>query len=108
MEEVESERDYFIRKQLKEVFNKTEENFSSLTEFKDYEEFLEDLIYSLVKGIEVEQTKKTIEEYKRQNLAAIANNQSTRDTRLELEQKQIQAELERHEKSQQDYHVSNS
>lgn len=108
MEEVESERDYFIRKQLKEVFNKTEDNFSSLKEFKDYEEFVEDLIYSLVKGIDVEQTKKIIEDYKKQNLATIANNQSTRDSRIELEQKKIQEELQRHEKSQLDYHVSHT
>lgn len=107
MEEVESERDYFIRKQLKEIFNTTEDNFKSAKEFKDYEEFVEDLIYNLVKGIDVEQTKKTIDDYKKHNLAAIANNQSTRDSRMEMEEKQIQEELQRQEKNQLAYQVTN-
>ncbi len=123
MEEVESERDFHIRKRVKEVFNVTEETFPSLknikgfaeffAEFKaykdfqyqDYEEFVEDLIYSLVKGINVEKTNQTIVNYKKKFLATISNNQSTHDSRIEMEQKQIQEEMEQQKKSQQEYHV---
>lgn len=75
MDEAEAERDIAIRKKIKSIYNKTEADFPSVDEFKNYEEMVEDLIYSFVNEIDVQSLNKQVEKYKEENSTAITINQ---------------------------------
>jgi len=53
------------------VFNKTEEDFPNINDYKDYEEMIEDIIYNIVRGINVPEMEEKIEKYKQENARAI-------------------------------------
>ena len=55
-------------------FNRREEEFPNLREYNDYLEFVETIIFNLTNGIQVESTKRQIEDYKRQNRDQIQRN----------------------------------
>lgn len=59
------ERDFTIRKKIKGIYNKAAEAFDTALEFRDYEETVEDIIYSLVNNVEVEQTNRAVELYQK-------------------------------------------
>jgi hypothetical protein len=44
--------------------------------FRDYEELVEDIIYNLVNGIDVEAANSAVEKYRAENLKIILENQS--------------------------------
>ena len=48
------ERDLRIRRKIRAIYNRNREYFSSLKEFNDYEEDVEDIIFVLVHGTEHE------------------------------------------------------
>eukprot|EP01039_Chlorochromonas_danica_P008736 gene8736-9629_t len=95
LEEIEAERDSAVRRKLKALFNKTEADFLSLDDLRDYEEMVEDLIYNLVHSINVEETKAAIEKYKQENTRLIAINQMKINQKFEEEQTIIQQVEER-------------
>lgn len=95
LEEVEAERDSAVRRKLKALFNKTEADFPSLDDLRDYEEMVEDLIYNLVHSINVEETTAAIEKYKQENIRQIAINQMKINQKFEEEQTIIQQDEER-------------
>ena len=64
IDEHEVGEDTKIRKKIKEIFNKTEKDFESLNAFNDYEEEVEDIIYNLAHGIDVEDMNKKVDKYR--------------------------------------------
>nr|KAG5700870.1 hypothetical protein BaRGS_012277 [Batillaria attramentaria] len=57
-------------------FNKKEEDFNTLQAYNDYLEMVETIIFNLANGTDVEQTRKMIEQYKKENKDLIKKNQS--------------------------------
>lgn len=61
------EKEVDIRKRVLRDFNKKEEDFATLREYNDYLEEIEVIIYNLVNNIDIVNTNKKIEEYKKAN-----------------------------------------
>ena len=99
LDETEVERDFRIRKKIKSIYNKVESDFENISKYKDYEEEVEDLIYSLVNSIEVDKTNQTIEHYKRANAEKITINQFKKSEEIREESNII--------KEQEDIKISN-
>uniref|UniRef100_A0A182WGD7 CDK-activating kinase assembly factor MAT1 n=1 Tax=Anopheles minimus TaxID=112268 RepID=A0A182WGD7_9DIPT len=76
-----------IRKRILKDFNKKEDDFGSLDEYNDYLETIEELVFNLSNNIDIINTNKRIEQYKRDNRDVIMKNKSklSKDE-LELEQ----------------------
>jgi CDK-activating kinase assembly factor MAT1 len=76
LDETEVERDFKVRKRIKLVFNKGENDFRTLLEFNNYEEDVEDMIYNLTNGIDEVAINKRLDSYRVGNAKQIAVNQS--------------------------------
>ncbi|XP_060520162.1 CDK-activating kinase assembly factor MAT1 [Cylas formicarius] len=61
------EKEVDIRKRVLRDFNKKEEDFNSLAEYNDYLEEIESIIYNLTNNIDIVNTNKRIEQYKKEN-----------------------------------------
>ncbi|CAH1114577.1 unnamed protein product [Psylliodes chrysocephalus] len=61
------EKEVDIRKRVLRDFNKKEEDFTSLQDYNDYLEEVETIIYNLTNDIDVLNTNKRIDQYKRDN-----------------------------------------
>ncbi|XP_076443147.1 CDK-activating kinase assembly factor MAT1-like [Babylonia areolata] len=70
------EKEVDIRRKILRDFNKKEEDFGSLLEYNDYLEMIETIIFNLTNGVEVESTRRMIEQYKKENKDIIKKNQS--------------------------------
>lgn len=62
------------RKKILQDFNKTEDDFESLDDYNEYLIQIEDIIYNLVRNINVIETKERIDQYKRENKEIIMRN----------------------------------
>ena len=82
-----------IRKRVLKDFNKRQEDFSTLRDYNDYLEEIESIIFSLVYNIDIINTNKRIEQYKRENKDVIKKNQS-RQSQEEIEIEEL-LELEK-------------
>ncbi|XP_012283951.1 CDK-activating kinase assembly factor MAT1 [Orussus abietinus] len=87
------EKEIDIRKRILRDFNKKEEDFATLREYNDYLEEIENIIFNLANNIDIIETNKRIEQYKRDNKEQIMKNKS-RIGRKECELEQL-LELER-------------
>jgi hypothetical protein len=94
----EVKKEIHIRKTILKDFNKTREDFKTFKEYNDYLEQVEDIIFNLVNGIDVEETKKKIKEYKKENEEQIIINQSKKVFEEQLLLAQLKAEQEMEEK----------
>ncbi|KAH7853718.1 hypothetical protein Vadar_005896 [Vaccinium darrowii] len=65
-----------IRKRISNIFNKREEDFSSLREYNDYLEEVEDMTVNLVEGIDVPIIEASIARYQKENAEQIMNAQA--------------------------------
>ena len=75
-----------IRRRILRDFCKTQEDFSTLREYNDYLEEVEDIIFNLANNIDVEETKRKIQDYKDYNKDFIKKNQNKISAeRIELE-----------------------
>ncbi|KAK4529239.1 hypothetical protein CCYA_CCYA01G0096 [Cyanidiococcus yangmingshanensis] len=83
--EDELEREKAIRRRILRDFNKLPEDFSSDQDYEDYLELVEEIIYNLVHGIEVERTNERIAAYRKENAALIRRNQLKRQEREQTE-----------------------
>ncbi len=63
-DEHEVSEDARIRKKIKNIYNKCQNDFECLKAFNDYEEEVEDIIYNLVHGIDVDNMNKKVEKYR--------------------------------------------
>lgn len=70
------EKEVNIRKRILRDFNKKEEDFATLREYNDYLEEIETIIYNLANNIDVVETNKRIEQYKKDNKEQIAKSKS--------------------------------
>lgn len=70
------EKEVDIRRKVIRDFNKKEEDFGTLAEYNDYLEQIETIIYNLVNNIDVLNTNKMIEQYKKDNREIILKNKS--------------------------------
>ncbi|XP_072742809.1 CDK-activating kinase assembly factor MAT1 [Anoplolepis gracilipes] len=70
------EKEVNIRKRILRDFNKKEEDFATLREYNDYLEEIETIIYNLANNIDVAETNKRVEQYKKDNKEQIAKSKS--------------------------------
>lgn len=89
-----------IRRKILKDYNKREEDFETLRAYNDYLEEVETIIYNLANEIDVEATRRKVEQYKRENKAQIQKGKlkaSKDEEYLEelLEQERQETELRR-------------
>nr|KJB48859.1 hypothetical protein B456_008G090500 [Gossypium raimondii] len=65
-----------IRRRISNIFNKREEDFPSLREYNDYLEEVEDMIFKLIEGIDVQAIEEKITNYQQENAEQIMINQA--------------------------------
>ncbi|EDW73818.1 uncharacterized protein Dwil_GK19660 [Drosophila willistoni] len=70
------EKEVDIRRRILRDYNKREEDFASLDEYNDYLEEIENIVYNLCNNIEIIETNKRIEAYKRDNREVIQRNKT--------------------------------
>ncbi|KAK0079561.1 hypothetical protein PV326_008666 [Microctonus aethiopoides] len=87
------EKEVDIRKRILRDFNKKEEDFSTLREYNDYLEEIENIVFNLSNNIDILETNKKIEQYKRENREIIMKNK-TKLGRTECELQELM-ELEK-------------
>lgn len=110
------EKEVDIRRRILRDYNKREEDFASLAEYNDYLEEIEDIVYNLCNNIDIIETNKRIEAYKRDNREVIQRNKTrvgrdeyALEEMLELEKVQEEArrkeleELENEHKKKSDW-----
>ncbi|XP_031619851.1 CDK-activating kinase assembly factor MAT1 [Contarinia nasturtii] len=85
------EKEVDIRKRILRDYNKKEEDFATTREYDDYLEEIEQIIYNLCNNIDIINTNKRIEQYKRENREMINKNKS----RMGREELELEIELER-------------
>lgn len=82
------EKELDIRKRILRDYNKKEDDFATLEEHNQYLEDIEEVIYNLCNNIDVLETNKRIEQYKKDNRDMILRNKQ-RIGRDELELEMI-------------------
>lgn len=70
------EKEVNIRRRILRDYNKREEDFDTLNEYNDYLEEVETVIYNLANNIDVVETNKRIEQYKKDNKEQIVKSKS--------------------------------
>ncbi|CAB1335275.1 unnamed protein product [Coregonus sp. 'balchen'] len=75
-----------IRKKVLKIYNKRDFDFSSLREYNDYLERVEEIVYNLTNNLEVEGTKQIMEAYQRENRDTIQKNKA----KLTREQEELE------------------
>lgn len=91
------EKEVDIRKRILRDYNKKEEDFNSLDEYNNYLEEIEMIIFNLANNIDIINTNKRIETYKKENKEVILKNkQKMGREEFELEQ-MLETEKEREE-----------
>ncbi|XP_044021914.1 CDK-activating kinase assembly factor MAT1 isoform X2 [Siniperca chuatsi] len=75
-----------IRKKVLKIYNKRDVDFSSLREYNDYLEQVEDIVYNLTNNIDMENTKLRMEQYQRENRDIIQKNKA----KLTREQEELE------------------
>ncbi|GLT80472.1 hypothetical protein SLA2020_519100 [Shorea laevis] len=65
-----------IRKRIASIFNKREEDFPCLRDYNDYLEEVEDMIFKLIDGIDVQAIEEKIKNYQEENAVQIMMNQA--------------------------------
>jgi CDK-activating kinase assembly factor MAT1 len=90
------EKEVDIRKRVLRDFNKKEEDFETADEYNNYLEEVEEIIFNLMNNVDIVNTNKRIEQYKRENRDIIQKNKF----RLGREEMELEQLLE-NEKDQQ-------
>ncbi len=85
-EDASIDKEVEIRRKVLLDFCKQEEDFADLREYNDYLELIEDIVFNLVNGVDVEETKRKIQENKEANRDFITKNRHRKGKdKLELE-----------------------
>ncbi|EFJ09494.1 hypothetical protein SELMODRAFT_428018 [Selaginella moellendorffii] len=69
-------REMQVRRRIASIYNKREDNFASLRDYKDYLEDVEDIIFNLVQGINVDETEAKIKAYNEENYEQILTSRA--------------------------------
>jgi len=75
-EDLRVEREVDIRKNVATVFNRREDEFESLRDYNDYLNEVEDITFNLINSIDLADTEKRFEKYKKAHEQEIAENAS--------------------------------
>lgn len=102
-EDASVEKEVDIRKRILRDFNKKEEDFNSLMEYNNYLEEIETIIYNLTNDIDVINTNKKIEQYKKDNREQIIKSKGKMG-REECELEEL-LELEKQMEEQRKYEL---
>ena len=81
-EDSQIDKEVDIRKRILKDFNKKEEDFDQLSEWNDYLEMVEDIIFNLTNGVDILGTNKRIAEYKERNKDFITKNRFVHDNEM--------------------------
>ncbi|XP_017662904.1 PREDICTED: CDK-activating kinase assembly factor MAT1 [Lepidothrix coronata] len=79
-----------IRKKVLKIYNKREEDFPSLDEYNDFLEEIEEIVFNLTNNVDLENTKKKMELYQKDNKEVIQKNK----LKLTREQEELEEALE--------------
>ncbi|XP_048710500.1 CDK-activating kinase assembly factor MAT1 isoform X1 [Caretta caretta] len=79
-----------IRKKVLKVYNKREDDFPSLTEYNDFLEEVEEIVFNLTNNVDLENTKKKMDNYQKDNKEVIQKNK----IKLTREQEELEEALE--------------
>ncbi|XP_041070796.1 CDK-activating kinase assembly factor MAT1 [Carcharodon carcharias] len=79
-----------IRKKVLKIYNKREEDFSTLKEYNDFLEEVEDIVTNLTNNVDIENTKRKMEQYQKDNKDIIYRNK----LKLTREQEDLEEALE--------------
>ncbi|KAI5956523.1 TFB3 [Candida jiufengensis] len=106
-EDLKIEREIDIRRKVGSIYNKTEEDFPNLKEFNKYIENIEEIVFNLNNGIDVEKTEQELNKYEQDHKIEILEknmreSQKTADInkyqdsmeRLKQEKLKIQKKME--------------
>lgn len=61
------DKDVYIRKRILKIYNKHQEDFTTLKQYNDYLEEVENIISNLVHGVDIGNTKMMVDDYKKEN-----------------------------------------
>ncbi|XP_051504472.1 CDK-activating kinase assembly factor MAT1 isoform X1 [Myxocyprinus asiaticus] len=75
-----------IRKKVLKIYNKREFDFSTLKEYNDYLEQVEEIVFNLTNNVDTERTKQIMEQYQRDNRDIIQRNKA----KLTREQEELE------------------
>ncbi|MCL7036715.1 hypothetical protein MKW94_027760 [Papaver nudicaule] len=75
-------KEMVIRKRILNIYNKRQEDFSSLREYNDYLEEVEDMTTNLIDGIDVAAIEAKIAQYKEENAEQITLSQARKAEEL--------------------------
>ncbi|KAB0374667.1 hypothetical protein FD755_013159 [Muntiacus reevesi] len=79
-----------IRKKVLKIYNKREEDFPSLREYNDFLEEVEEIVFNLTNNVDLDNTKKKMEIYQKENKDVIQKNK----LKLTREQEELEEALE--------------
>ncbi|XP_074677021.1 CDK-activating kinase assembly factor MAT1 isoform X3 [Strix aluco] len=79
-----------IRKKVLKIYNKREDDFPSLNEYNDFLEEIEEIVFNLTNNVDLENTKKKMELYQKDNKEVIQKNK----IKLTREQEELEEALE--------------
>ncbi|MEE6494012.1 hypothetical protein FKM82_016994, partial [Ascaphus truei] len=87
-----------IRKKVLKIYNKREEDFTSLKIYNDFLEEIEEIVYNMTNNVDLDNTKRKMEMYQKENKETIQRNK----VKLTREQEELveALEFERHENEQ--------
>lgn len=88
------EKEVDIRRRLLKDYNKKEEDFETLREYNDYLEQVETIIFNLANDIDVDEMKKKVDQYKKENQESINKNRGKKSRELEEIEDLIEKEHE--------------
>ncbi|KAM9652267.1 CDK-activating kinase assembly factor MAT1 isoform X2 [Buteo buteo] len=76
-----------IRKKVLKIYNKREDDFPSLSEYNDFLEEIEEIVFNLTNNVDLENTKRKMELYQKDNKEVIQKN------KIKLESSSLPASL---------------
>ncbi|NXG47907.1 MAT1 factor, partial [Psilopogon haemacephalus] len=79
-----------IRKKVLKIYNKREDDFPSLREYNDFLEEIEEIVFNLTNNVDLENTKRKMELYQKDNKEVIQKNK----IKLTREQEELEEALE--------------
>ncbi|KAM6358425.1 CDK-activating kinase assembly factor MAT1 isoform 4-T4 [Alca torda] len=79
-----------IRKKVLKIYNKREDDFPSLSEYNDFLEEIEEIVFNLTNNVDLENTKRKMELYQKDNKEVIQKNK----IKLTREQEELEEALE--------------
>jgi len=101
-EEYLAARDHDVRSRVLKIRNRPLDMFGTPEEYNDYLCETEDMIFNLVKCVDVEDMNARLDEYRKKHRDEISANESHKREFLERERERVQAERERLEKARRD------